>query len=137
MSTTEQVNNDPPNPTGKGGFGDNPSSINAGGRPKNVNSFAHWYRVFKEMTVKDFLEWETKNPEETRNVVATVAYQKVKDAKTDLKSLQEVADRSEGKAPQTLIHEGGIFQEKALRILEADDNDNSEQETETQSGSTE
>lgn len=31
MTTTEQV----PNPTGKGGFGDNPQNINAGGRPKN------------------------------------------------------------------------------------------------------
>ena len=32
--TTEQVNN-VPNPTGKGGFGEHPENINAGGRPKN------------------------------------------------------------------------------------------------------
>ena len=32
--TTEQVKK-VPNPTGKGGFGENPENINAGGRPKN------------------------------------------------------------------------------------------------------
>ena len=137
METTEQVNKPAPNPTGKGGFGDNPSSINPGGRPKNVNSFAHWYRTFKDMSVKEFRAWEKDNPEEERSVVASLAYGMVAKARTDLKSFQEVADRSEGKAPQTLIHEGGLFQEKALRILEADENDNSEQETETQPGSTE
>jgi len=35
MSTTEQVENKGNNPEGKGGFGDNPENINAGGRPKN------------------------------------------------------------------------------------------------------
>ncbi len=130
METSEQVNKQAPNPTGKGGFQDHPELINAGGRPKNINSFAHWYRVFKEMTVKDFLKWEKRNPEGKRNVVATIAYQKVKDARTDLKSLQEVADRSEGKAPQTLIHEGGIFLDSELKIIEADDNIEPEQETE-------
>ena len=32
--TTRQVRRNP-NPTGKGGFGDNPQNINAGGEPKN------------------------------------------------------------------------------------------------------
>ena len=137
METTEQVEKKVPNPTGKGGFQDHPELINPGGRPKNVNSFAHWYRVFKEMTVKDFLKWEKRNPEGKRNVVATIAYQTVKDARTDLKTLQEVADRSEGKAPQTLIHEGGLFQETELRIIEVDDNPEVEQETEANPEATE
>ena len=34
INTTEQVRNTP-NPTGKGGFKDNPQNINPGGRPKN------------------------------------------------------------------------------------------------------
>ena len=34
VKTTEQVKV-VPNPTGKGGFGDNPDHINKGGRPKN------------------------------------------------------------------------------------------------------
>jgi len=34
METTRQVKN-APNPTGKGGFGDNPQNINPGGEPKN------------------------------------------------------------------------------------------------------
>jgi len=34
MATTEQVK-EIPNPNGKGGFGDHPENINAGGRPKN------------------------------------------------------------------------------------------------------
>lgn len=34
MKTTRQVKK-APNPTGKGGFGDNPQNINPGGEPKN------------------------------------------------------------------------------------------------------
>ena len=34
LGTTEQVRQIP-NPTGKGGFGDNPQNINPGGRPTN------------------------------------------------------------------------------------------------------
>lgn len=34
INTTEQVKK-VPNPTGKGGFGDNPQNINPGGRPLN------------------------------------------------------------------------------------------------------
>ncbi len=107
-TTTEQVNK-VPNPDGKGGFGDNPQNINAGGRPKNAESFAYWYRQFKEMTVAQLESWQDDNPRDTRTVASDLAFTRIINAKKDLKEFQEIADRSEGKAVQTMKHEGDLI----------------------------
>lgn len=100
--TTEQVDKNVPNPTGKGGFGDNPQNINAGGRPKNQESFTYWYNYFKNMTVTEFMSWEQDNPEAERTVAASLAYARMVSARKDLKAFQEIADRTEGKARQSV-----------------------------------
>ena len=92
----------PPNPTGKGGFGDNPENINYGGRPKNEDSFTYWLNFFKSLTVEEFKSWERDIPEEDRTVVASIAYARMNAARSSLKEFKEVADRTEGKAPQSL-----------------------------------
>lgn len=106
--TTEQVNK-VPNPDGKGGFGDNPQNINAGGRPKNAESFAYWYREFKNMSVAQLESWQDDNPRDTRTVASDLAFTRIINAKKDLKEFQEIADRSEGKAVQTMKHEGDLI----------------------------
>lgn len=100
--TTEQVERHVPNPTGKGGFGDNPENINAGGRPKNAESFAYWYRQFKNMTVNELKRWQQNNPGDTRTVAADLAFVRIYNARNDLKEFQEVANRSEGMPKQTV-----------------------------------
>jgi hypothetical protein len=90
------------NPLGKGGFADNPQNINAGGRPKNAESFAYWYRIFKDMSVSELKEWQVKTPEANRSVASDLSFTRILNAKKDLREFQEVADRSEGKAQQTI-----------------------------------
>lgn len=118
--TSEQVDKVIPNPEGKGGFADHPENINAGGRPKNPESFTYWYRVFKDMTVQELKEWREKHPESERTVASDLALTRVIGAKADLKEFQEVADRSEGRAPQTVRHEGevniGLISEVAANL---------------------
>ena len=79
--TTEQVNDMNRNPDGKGGFGDNPQNINAGGRPKNAESFAYWYRQFKELTVAQLESWQDDNPRDTRTVASDLAFTRIINAK--------------------------------------------------------
>jgi hypothetical protein len=90
-----------PNPTGKGGFQDHPELINAGGRPKNQQSFAYWLNTFKEMPVREFLDWPKNNPEETRTVASDLAWARIFEARKDLKNFREVANRTEGMPIQT------------------------------------
>ena len=116
-NTTEQVDNPiVPNPTGTGGFGDNPENINAGGRPKNQESFTYWMNYFKSMTTSEFKQWEKNTPEKDRTVAASLAFVRVHNARTELNEFKEVADRTEGKAPQTMIHTGGFFTKTKLKI---------------------
>lgn len=127
MPTTDQVNQGN-NKEGKGGFGDHPEHRNPGGW-KKTQTLRYWYDFFKEMNVDDFLTWEKNTPRKDISTVASLAYQTVRAARNDLKALQEVADRSEGKAPQTINYEGGLFLDSKLEIIEADDNPEPEQET--------
>jgi len=88
------------NPTGIGGFADNPQNINYGGRPKNQESFTYWLNFFKGLTVAEFNEWG-KNKDDI-SVAANLAYIRIQNAKESLHEFKEVADRTEGKAPQTI-----------------------------------
>ena len=98
--SSEQVNPMNRNPQGKGGFQDHPELRNSGGRPKNDESFTYWMRVFKNMTVNEFLAWEKENPMDDRTVAASIAYIRVGKARADLAEFKEVADRTEGKSIQ-------------------------------------
>lgn len=72
-------------------------SGNPGGKPKNAQRFDYWYTQFKNMTVKEFRDYEKSKPDEQRTVAESVAYAAVIKARNDLKFLREVADRTEGR----------------------------------------
>lgn len=101
--TTQQVDdkgNKVPNPTGKGGFADNPQNRNPGGWRKEV-SFSYQYKRFMAMTSKELAEWAT-TPSDKRTVVEDLAYARVVAAKKSLADVKEMTDRTEGKAPQSI-----------------------------------
>jgi len=106
-----------PNPSGKGGFGDNPDNRN-GGRWKGEDSVSHQYNKFLRMTAEEVKEWETDYPEDKRTMAQELAYRAILRARKSLRDLVEVTDRTEGKAPQTIIHEGGLFSAQKLTIEE-------------------
>ena len=116
------------NPEGRGGFQEHPEHRNPGGRPKNTESFTFWYRRFLSMNMKEFLNWEKEYSKEEGTVVASLAYARVRKADESLKDFKEIADRTEGKAPQNLVHEGGLFQETELQITVVDSDSETEPE---------
>ena len=100
--------NKPPeerNPKGKGGFTDHPEHINAGGRPKNQESFTYWMNYFKNMPIEEFLSWEKNNPEKNRTVASDLAYARMIKARSNLKEFQEIANRTEGMPRQVIKNE--------------------------------
>lgn len=94
--TTQQV----PNPTGKGGFKDNPQNRNPGGWKKEM-VFSYQYRRFMNMTVEELREYSKKDDKE-RTVVEDLAYARVIAARKSLPDVKEITDRTEGKAPQSI-----------------------------------
>jgi hypothetical protein len=89
-----------PNPTGKGGFGDHPEHQNAGGRPKNLESFKYWMDFFKGLSVKEFMEYEITHPDSERTVACSLSYARVAGARKDLAEFNTVANRTEGMPKQ-------------------------------------
>jgi hypothetical protein len=82
-----------PNPTGKGGFKDNPSHI-SGGRWNSETSIPYLQNKFGRMTLNEFLSYEPQTPFEK------AAYESVKKSYEDLGYLKEVTDRTVGKPAQ-------------------------------------
>jgi hypothetical protein len=116
MATTEQVdkphpNGELPNPSGKGGFGDNPQNRNPGGWKKEM-VFSYQYRRFMNMTTAELKEYSSK-PDTERTVVEDLAYSRVIAAKKSLPDVREITDRTEGKAPQFI----GLGDESAFKRL--------------------
>lgn len=99
MSTTQQDKR-VPNPTGKGGFGDNPQNRNPGGWKPEV-TFSYQYKRFMNMTI-DELEEFTKLPKSKRKVVEDLAYNAAVRARKSLPDVKEMTDRTEGRAPQSI-----------------------------------
>lgn len=128
IMTTEQDMNR--NPTGIGGFGDNPQNINRGGKPKNVQRFDYWMTVFKDMTYRELKEYTKARPLDDMYMAEAIAYQRVIHAMDELQEFREVADRTEGKAPATIVHEGSVFSDKVAKVVLIDDDVTSEQEAE-------
>jgi len=92
--TTQQVST-PPNPTGKGGFGDHPENRNPGGWDK-TKSISYQYNRLMRMTTTELAEFTPVT------VAEEIALERIKAAKTSLRDVQEITDRTEGKAPQTV-----------------------------------
>lgn len=98
METTNQVTT-PPNPTGKGGFGDHPENRNPGGWKKE-DSYSYQLNLMDRMTVKEFKEWLNNHPEDERTMAQEKAYNAQLKSRKELAWLKEVTDRTEGKAQQ-------------------------------------
>ena len=112
------------NPTGKGGFGERPEDINRSGtwNPRMVFSFQ--CRRFMNMTVEEFKNWINITPEKERTMIEEQAYNAVLKARTKLDYLKEQNDRTEGKAPQTVIVDGGFFSKEKLKVEVVDEQRN-------------
>jgi hypothetical protein len=99
-NTTNQVRKTP-NPSGKGGFGDNPQN-RSDGRWSKENSFSYWMNYFKSLPVSEFLDWLKGNPEKTRSMASDLAYTRVLEARKELKEFEVVANRTEGMPRQSV-----------------------------------
>jgi len=126
--TTEQVKHIP-NPDGRGGFGDNPQNINYGGRPsRNVT---WWYNVFGLMDIEDIKSWRNNDKLEVKlldgrviqkswkNGFAELAYNSFMRARKLTKDMIEVTDRVEGRAKQSIKHEGDLNITMQMKKLES------------------
>ena len=90
-----------PNPTGKGGFVDNPQNRNATGSWSSADSISYQYKRFMKMTNKEFIAFG-KLPDDDKTVAMMIAYSQVLKARGSLNHAKEVTDRTEGKAPQSI-----------------------------------
>lgn len=110
--TTEQVSSTDdkpvPNPTGKGGFGDNPENRNPGGWSKE-GSISYQYQKLMRMSPTEFAEFKPET------VAQEIALKRITIAKKDngLYDAKEVTDRTEGKAPQFI----GLGDEKDFKKI--------------------
>ena len=82
------------NPSGKGGFGDNPQN-KANGRWSKETSISYWYNHLIRLELSDFEEFEPKT------MAQQLAYNAIVDSKKELGYLKEVTDRTEGRAFQS------------------------------------
>jgi len=92
--TSKQLN--PPNPDGRGGFADNPQNISRDGRPKNAQSFTYWMNFFKTLSKEDFDNYEKSKSAKDTTMAESLAYERMKRSRPNLKEFQEVANRTEG-----------------------------------------
>lgn len=88
------------NPTGKGGFGDNPQNRNPGGWDK-TQSISYQYNRILRMTDDELAEFAV-NIKDGGTQAERIAYKRVQDAYNDLATTKEITDRTEGKAPQSV-----------------------------------
>ena len=89
------------NPTGKGGFGDNPQNQSPGGWKKE-NVFSYQYKRFMGMSTNEFKAFADVIKAGTCTMVERAAWFRVKDMHDSLSDVKEITDRTEGKAPQNI-----------------------------------
>lgn len=102
-STTKQVHKNklnPPNPEGAGGFGEHPEHRSPGGW-KSENTISFQYRRFMNMDRDEFVAF-AKVPNSQKTMAMLVAYNRVAASMKSLPDAKEIADRTEGKAPQAV-----------------------------------
>ena len=105
------------NPEGKGGLQERPEDINRTGRPKNEQRFGYWLQFFKNLTSKEFKEYALSRNEDDMYVAEIIAYERVKASRKDLGEYKDLADRTEGKALQTMKHEGDMITGLKVEIV--------------------
>lgn len=88
------------NPTGKGGFRDNPQNRSDGSWRKE-GSFSYWLNKFKRMNSSEFETYALNNDFKELPVAAKIAYQRIVNSLNSLREFQEVANRTEG-APERI-----------------------------------
>lgn len=91
------------NPTGKGGFSDNPQN-RVNGWWNKEGCIPYWQNYFLSLTVEAFNNYFNKHPEHKRIMAAEIAYKSVNEARTSLYYLREVTDRTSGKSTQPIDH---------------------------------
>ena len=92
--TTKQVKS-VPNPTGKGGFGDNPQNRSDGGWKKE-DSITYQYNKLLRLTPSELVSFQPET------VAQKIALGRVNAAFDSLRDVQEITDRIEGKAQQSV-----------------------------------
>lgn len=112
------------NPTGKGGFGERPEDINRSGTWNPRMTFSFQYRRFMNMTVEEFKSWKDLTADKDKTMVEELAYVAVLKARSDIRDRQEITDRTEGKAPQTVVVDGGFFSKEKLKVEVVDEQRN-------------
>lgn len=120
MKTTQQDWN--PNPTGKGGFGDNPQNRNPGGWDKST-SISYQYNRLLRMSVEDVKEF---TPSTTAELIAK---QRITEAWEDnnvtkggaLMVTKEITDRIEGRPAQSVKLDADIADTRPLQGLSAEE----------------
>lgn len=122
MKTTQQVST-PPNPSGKGGFKDNPQNRNPGGWDK-TQSISYQYNRIGRMSDE---ELETFTPQNQFQKIALARVKAARDEKFGLHDTKEITDRIEGKAQQSIdMTTGGEKLNIALvQFVDGDTEDNS------------
>ncbi len=122
--TTKQVKNYTPNPTGKGGFKENPQN-RSNGRWSKETSISYNLNKLIRMKVKDFENFLSQE----RTMAEVIAWERVNKARESLSDAIFVTDRTEGKPKQAVELMGendeiiqrvptAIEQEAALAYLE-------------------
>lgn len=101
--TSKQVT--PPelrNPTGKGGFGENPQNRNPG-HWKSEDAIPFQYNKLMRMSLEELKQW-AKDNKETMTMAQAIAYKRLIAAVDSLPDAKEVTDRTSGKAKETIEH---------------------------------
>ena len=99
------------------GFDKHPEN-RSNGRWRKEDSISEQYNMFLRMNAEEVRTWEENHLEKDRTMAQEIAYRAMLRARKSLKDLQEITDRTEGKAPQTLVHEGGFFSQNKLEFVE-------------------
>lgn len=89
------------NPTGKGGFKDNPQNINMGGKPKKQQLFSYWLAFFKDLSLNEFKDYTKHRKKGDMYVAEAIAYTRVQNSLKDLPEYKDLANRTEGMPKQT------------------------------------
>ena len=103
-----------------------PEDINRTGRPKNEQRFGYWLQFFKNLTSKEFKEYALSRNEDDMYVAEIIAYERVKASRKDLGEYKDLADRTEGRALQTMKHEGDLITGIKVEIVDGTNSESNE-----------
>lgn len=108
-----------PNPTGKGGFRDNPQNRSKG-YWKSEDSISFQYKKFLKMSITELEAWAKDTPKDERTVAMDVAYSQIVASRGSLKHTIEITDRTEGRAKQSVdvTSDGERIQPNILEVID-------------------